>query len=161
MQSAVGEMIQNWLKDHPLLGWGVAHPFWALGGVVALLFMAGGLLKAIAQLTEQWWIGLLRLPMRTVRWGLARWFPWQKPQTDETISTQDSSSIGSYKQTFNQDHDGFQSSNQQLCEIMMRLERIQHEQTLLLRDIKTLLLNDQTLVIRKKQIVLNESSPKR
>jgi hypothetical protein len=158
MQSAMGEMTQNWLMAHPILSWGVAHPLWALGVVVALVFMSGGLLRAIAQLTEQLWIDLLQLPMRAIRWGLERLFPWRKPQP----SAQNSVPVGFYKQTIKQDQTGSQSaSNEQLCEIMVRLEQIQQEQSLLLQDIKALLLKEQTLAIRKKQIFLNESPPKK
>ena len=138
VQGAVGEMIQDWLMGHPILGWGVAHPLWALGVIVALLFMSGGLLRAIAQLTEQLWIDLLRLPMRVVRWGLAQLFPWWKPKSDSTINTQNSAPVGLHEQN----HNGSQSANQQLYEIMVRLEQIQHAQTLLLQDIKELLLKD-------------------
>ncbi len=161
MQGAVGDMMQDWLMGHPILGWGVMHPLWALGVIVALFFMSGGLLRAIAQLTEQLWIDLLQLPMRVVRWGLAQLFPWWKPKSDSKISTQNSAPVGLYEQTFKQDHNGSQNANQQLFEIMVRLERIQQEQALLLQDIKTLLLKDQALTIRGKQIFLNESSPKK
>ncbi len=158
MQNAMGEMTQNWLLAHPILGWGVAHPLWALGMVIALAFMSGGLLRAIAQLTEQLWIDLLQLPMRAIRWGLDRLLPWGKPQP----SVQDSVPVGFYKPTLKQDQTGLQSaSHQQLCEIMVRLEQIQQEQALLLQDIKALLLQDQTLAVHKKQIFLNGSSPKK
>ena len=161
MQGAIDKMIQDWLVDHPILGWGMTHPLWALGVVVALLFMSGGLLKAIAHLTEQLWIDLLRLPMRVVQWGLAQFFPWWKPKSDSTISTQNSASAGLHEQTSKQNHNGSLNANQPLYEIMVRLEQIQQEQALLLQDIKALLLKEQTLVIRKKQIFLNESSPKK
>jgi hypothetical protein len=158
MQNAMGEMTQNWLMAHPILGWGVTHPLWALGMVVALAFMSGGLLRAIAQLTEQLWIDLLQLPMRAIRWGLNRLLPWRKPQP----STQTSAPVGFYTPTLKQNQTGLQSANhQQLCEIMVRLEQIQQEQALLLQDIKALLLKDPTLAVHKKQIFLNESSPKK
>lgn len=157
MQGAVGDMMQDWLMGHPILGWGVTHPLWALVVIVALFFMSGGLLRAIAQLTEQLWIDLLRLPMRVVRWGLAKLFPWWKPKSDSTISTQNSAPFSLHEQN----HNGSQSANPQLVEIIMRLERIQQEQALLLQDIKTLLLKDQALAIRRKQIFLNESSLKK
>jgi hypothetical protein len=157
VQGAVGDMIQNWLMDHPILGWGFAHPLWALIVVVALFFMSGGLLRAIAQLTEQLWIDLLRLPMRVVRWGLAQLFPWWKPKSDSTINIQNSAPV--YLHDRNQN--GSQNANQQLFEVMVRLEQIQKEQALLLQDIKTLLLKDQMLALRRKQIFLNESSSKK
>jgi hypothetical protein len=107
MQNAMGEMTQNWLMAHPILGWGVAHPFWALGMVVALAFMSGGLLRAIAQLTEQLWIDLLQLPMRAIRWGLNRLLPWRKPQQP---SAQSSAPVGFYKPTIKQNQNGSQSA---------------------------------------------------
>lgn len=146
VQGAVGDMIQDWLMGHPILGWGVTHPLWALIVVVALFFMSGGLLRAIAQLTEQLWIDLLRLPMGVVRWGLAQLFPWWNPKSDSKISTQNSAPVSLHEQN----HIGSQCADQQLSEIMVRLERIQQEQSLLLQDIKTLLLKDQAVTMRRK-----------
>jgi hypothetical protein len=152
-------MIQSWLMDHPILGWGLAHPLWALGVAAALLFISGGLLKAIAQLTEQLWMDLLRLPMRVLQWGLAQVLPWRKLH-HTTISN--STLIDFREQTLNQErHDSLNPDDPQLCEIMTRLETIQHEQTLLLQDIKALILKDRALAARKNQVVLNEPSSKR
>jgi hypothetical protein len=113
----VAEMVQGWLMDHPVLSWGMTHPIWTGVGVALLFFMSSGLLKAIARLTEQLWMSLLQWPLRLGQWMLNPFFKGLRNQgADESLAPE------------------------QLYEIMVRLEHLQQEQTLLLKDIKTLLI---------------------
>jgi hypothetical protein len=121
-------MLRHWLMDYPILGWGLAHPFWGLVAAIVLVMVLGGLVRAIAQLTEQLWVRLLQLPMRAGKWMLAQLFHLLKlkPRTADKPQL---------SMANNPDPD------RQIGEIMVRLEHLQQEQTLLLQDIKTLLSN--------------------
>jgi hypothetical protein len=122
-------MVQTWLiMDNSLLKWGFAHPLGGIVAVVILVVLFGGLVRAIAQLTEQLWVNLLQLPMRVGKWLLAQvlYLLKLKPPTADKPQTLIAN---------NPDPD------RQIGEIMMRLEHLQQEQTLLLQDIKTLLVD--------------------
>jgi hypothetical protein len=114
-------MFQRWLMDYPFLSWGMTHPIWTIVGVAFLFFLSSGLLRAIALLTEQLWIRLLQWPLRVGQWILSpflKGFGLRPQGAEESLVPE-----------------------QQLYEIMVRLEHLQQEQTLLLKDIKTLLIN--------------------
>lgn len=130
-------MLQNWLIDSPILSWGFANPLGGLVIVVVLIMVLGGLVRAIAQLTEQLWVRLLQLPMRAGQWLLTQLFHLLKlkPRTANSSQTV----IANHPEP-----------NPQICEIMMRLEHLQQEQTLLLQDIKTLLVKEEKSLGRKK-----------
>jgi hypothetical protein len=156
MQGAVAAMIRNWLVDRPILNWGLAHPVWTLVGLAVLVLLSGGLLRAIAQLTEQLWIRLLQLPMRLGQWILAqllqlfgRPFRALLPAEPEPIDSPSAELNIAHLQDVHAS-----SEAEQLYEILARLEQIQQAQTLLLQDIKQLLLNQASSPSgRKKQIV--------
>jgi hypothetical protein len=118
-------MVQTWLIHNPLLRWGFTHPVGGIVAVVILVVLFGGLLRAIAQLTEQLWVNLLQLPMRAGKWVLAKVLKL-KPSPADNPQTLIASKP---------------DPDQQIGEIMVRLEHLQQEQTLLLQDIKTLLSN--------------------
>jgi hypothetical protein len=123
------EMVQTWLMmNNPLLQWGFAHPLGGIVAVVVLVVLFGGLVRAIAQITEQLWVNLLQLPMRAGKWLLAQLFYLLKLKPP--IADKPQALIAN-----NPDPD------RQLGEILVRLEHLQKEQTLLLQDIKTLLVN--------------------
>ena len=118
-------MVQAWLIHNPFLRWCFVHPMGGIVAVVILVVLFGGLVRAIAQLTEQLWVKLLQLPMRAVRWVIAPLFQL-KPRTSDKPQLLIASNP---------------DQAQQMGEIMVRLEHLQKEQTLLLQDIKTLLSN--------------------
>ncbi|WP_404789769.1 hypothetical protein [Altericista sp. CCNU0014] len=159
MQSAVIEMIQNWLTARPMLDWAFAHPIWTSVGFAILLVLLGGLLRAIAQLTEQLWVRLLQLPMRVGRWILAQLFQlFRLPFRSPAIA--DLEPANTRSPAFNlanlQDDSESPVSEQQLCDILVRLEHLQQEQTLLLQDIKRLIsAQERSKSGRKTQIMLH------
>jgi CBS domain containing-hemolysin-like protein len=118
-------MVQTWLIHNPLLRWGFVHPVGGIIAVVILVVLFGGLVRAIAQLTEQLWVRLLQLPMRAVKWVLVPLLQL-KPRTADKPQALIASNP---------------DLEPQIGEIMVRLEHLQQEQTLLLQDIKTLLSN--------------------
>jgi hypothetical protein len=140
-------MLQNWLMDYPVLKWGFAHPIWGLLMVIVLVVLFGGLLRAIAQLTEQLWVKLLQLPMRAGQWILTQLLHLLKLKSRTTENpltlTPPKSPTPMLNPTPRLKPEASMVSEPQLCEIMVRLERLQQEQTLLLQDIKTLLIAHQ------------------
>ncbi len=158
MQGAVAAMIQNWLVDHPILNWGLTHPVWALIGLAVLFLLSGGLLRAIAQLTEQLWIRLLQLPMRLGQWILAQLLQFfGRPFRASIHADPEPIDISPLEINIASLQDAHESLDaEQLYDILVRLEQIQQEQTLLLQDIKNLLLvQERSISERRKQIVLN------
>jgi hypothetical protein len=112
-----------------------------VGGIVAVVMLVvlfGGLLRAIAQLTEQLWVRLLQFPVHAAQWLLTQglYLLRLKPRPSDNLSRLNLSQ--SSQPTLNP----VRSPNpftREMGEIMVRLERLQQEQTLLLQDIKTLL----------------------
>lgn len=68
LQDALTTPVQAWLKQHWLLDWLISHPLWLLASVMLALFLFSGLLRAMAGLTERFWLALLRLPVLLGRW---------------------------------------------------------------------------------------------
>lgn len=137
------EMVQNLLIHSPILSWGFSHPIWGVVVVVVLIMFLGGLVRAIAQLTEQLWVRLLQMPLDAGQWIFTQLLHLLrlKPRNPDHASAL--SLTQSLPPTFNPSVPLPASSQQQLYEIMIRLERLQQEQTLLLEDIKTLLVVQQ------------------
>jgi hypothetical protein len=122
-------MVRTWLiMDNPLLKWGFSHPLWGIVAVIVLVVLFGGLVRAIAQLTEQLWVNLLHLPMHAGQWLVAQLF--YRLKLKPRIADNPQASIANHP-----------NLDRQIGEIMVRLEHLQQEQTLLLQDIKTLLVN--------------------
>lgn len=149
IQGAVAQMVQDWLLDHPILSWGILHPIWALVSGVLLLFVSGGLLKAIARLTEQLWIKLLQLPMQLSQWLLTRLFNWFRFQPFSSSNSLKPTLVSIQDSAFSAGNNPGKDSldaDRQLYEVMVRLEQLQQEQTQLLKDIKTLLIKERKLI---------------
>lgn len=62
VQRAVADSITNWLEAHPILAWMFAHPLFTAIIIILLLWFFLGLLNAIAQLSQQIWLVILRSP---------------------------------------------------------------------------------------------------
>jgi hypothetical protein len=108
---------QAWLEQHPILSWLASHPLWLLAIILLTLFLLSGLLRAVASLTEQFWLLLLRLPILMVQWV------WQgsllllrpiRPKAEP-------------------------SAPNRLAELLERLETLRQEEEDLMQEIKSLL----------------------
>lgn len=122
-QAALLNPVQSWLGEHPLAGWLLGHPLWALALVALGLLLFAGLWSAIARLTEGFWLALVQLPWRLSHWifaavsgRLVRW--WAKPSGAESEARRGGDRLG---------------------EIMGRLEMLQTEQEGLLEELRELL----------------------
>jgi hypothetical protein len=134
--------VQDWLVQHPLWLWLFTHPLWLLGAILLALFLLAGLLRAIAGLTEQLWLGLLRLPILLVQtlWqgGLFLWRLVGQPANQLTakslVQPTTQLTLPAAQPTAKSDR---------LTEIVDRLEALRQEQDELLKEVK-LLLNKQS-----------------
>ncbi|MEO0946808.1 MAG: hypothetical protein AAFY11_01405 [Cyanobacteria bacterium J06641_5] len=62
VRQAIVASIQDLLPDGTAVEWLLAHPLYAIGLIILIIFLLGGLLRFINRLTEQVWIYLLQLP---------------------------------------------------------------------------------------------------
>lgn len=153
MSQAMTGMIQDWLMQYPWVVWGLTHPLLSMGSFVVLLFLLGGLLRAASRLTEVLWIRLLQLPFQGGRWLMAGVLNLLKlrrpllpplgfaPQIEER-SPNGHPDMDSTFVSLSTTH------QQQLYDIMVRLEGLQQAQTLLLQDIKALILTSQSPLVQ-------------
>lgn len=128
IQNAAIAMSQDWLSEVSLIGWGVAHPVWAIGGLAVLLFLLSGLLRAITQLAEKLWIALLRSPLNLIRWMFTKLRQFFKIEDTVPVSMNKSTK-----------HPHYSYNETQVWERISRLEEIQKEQIQILKEVKALL----------------------
>lgn len=134
--------VQDWLVQHPLWLWLFTHPLWLLGTILLALFLLAGLLQAIAGLTEQLWLGLLRLPILLVQalWQGSLFLlrrlvrqPSNQLMTKSLVQfPTDQLALPTAQPTAKSDR---------LTEIVNRLEALRQEQDELLKEVKLLLNN--------------------
>ncbi len=111
--------VQEWLLAHPIVGWILGHPLWSVGLAFLLLLVTWGLLRAVIQFSE--WLGLaiLQSPFQFGRWL------WSK-LTFQSLPGQPSPPAAFSRQ-------------EQLTQLLQKLEANRHEQDELLRQMKKLL----------------------
>ena len=149
LKNALNSILQGWLIDHPVLGWCAIHPLWAIALVFLLVFLAWGLLKAIARLVETVWLALLQSPIRFSRWALKQvmgQFISAIPVIPAKIEADPADDPGlpltrTVPQIgpFQADQPDPASQAAQLSSIVVRLEQLQKEQLQLLQDVQALL----------------------
>ena len=140
LQAALMDSFQGWLAVHPIIGWLAAHPLSALGLLLFFLFVFWGLLSAIARLTEDLWLFIVRLPLRFVRWlfGLIA-------KGLKTPSARGKNGRASSK-----------ANPDRLNQILTRLEAIHKEQDELMQELSKLLAKEKAFVGRAIANRLND-----
>lgn len=119
--------IQEWLSQHPQIGWFLTNPGWLLVVLVVALFLLSGLLRAVASLTEKLWLGLLKLPIRLVQWvWQGSFFLLRRPLAKPPVQ-------------LNLTGESEQSASERLTEVLERLELLRREQDELMQEMKSLL----------------------
>ncbi len=132
LQAALMVSFQGWLATHPMVSWLVAHPFVAFGLLLFLLFLFWGLLSAIARLTEDLWLFIVRLPLKFVQWlfgllAMALKLPVAR------------GNLGRASAKANPDR---------LTQILTRLEAIHQEQSELMQELSKLLAKEKAIAVR-------------
>lgn len=122
VQDVLTQPIADWLQAHPLFGWAVDHPLLTLGLLFVVLLLLSGLLQAIARLTEQIWLGILRSPVLLMQWlfAIGRSGLRRKPPAQPMLTPK----------------------QQRLTVMLQKLEIMQQAQEELLKEVRALLTED-------------------
>ena len=120
VQKALNDTVYGWLNTHPLLSWFVTHPLYAIGVFLFTLLLLSGLLKAFGSIIEHAWVFILRSPFKLGKRLLGI--------GTKTLATR-STIVNSSKNNL----------QEQLSEILSRLEVIQQEQDALTQQAKKIL----------------------
>lgn len=123
-EAALKQLVDNWLRQHPVIHWLFHHPIAALILVAVVILLLAGLFGAIARSSEQFWILLAKLPFVLLGWlvrVIARVFGTQIPAWQRNRARQQSD-----RQT-------------QLRELLAQLEESRRHQEELLNQVKQLL----------------------
>jgi hypothetical protein len=120
--------IQTWTSAHPFLSWLITNPLYALGLVLLLFLLFGGLLRLISKFVEQVWLALLRLPIQLMQ-SFVNWVVSQLGK-GPVFKGQTSGA-------------GVSDRNQRLTAILNRLDEIRQEQEVLLREMQALVQGQQ------------------
>lgn len=176
IQNAIYAMVQDWLSHHPVLGWGMTHPLWAIASLLLILFLAWGLLGAIARLMETLWIELLRTPLKLSRWGVVRLRNLFRQSTNEPPSILSVSELNAsdthplhpkklHSPVLKLDEsvlDAQRNHQQpQLSEVVARLEQLQREQIQLLQDVRVMLHQTSGMTIPPRLPTVKDSDPQK
>lgn len=136
--NSVSSSLNNWLIQHPLVAWLIHHPLITLivSFVVSVLLirLLVTIYQAIANMIDRLWLWILRSP-----WILLKLlFGWSaKPvSTDTTITN--------YEVTHNPE---------QLQEIMIRLDKIQQQQSQIIQDLAQLKQQPRTIEVQKLRLI--------
>lgn len=70
IQASINSSLNSWIADHPRLVWLVNHPLQTLGLLLLGIFLFSGLLKAVSNLSEKFWVVLFSSPFKLVSSGL-------------------------------------------------------------------------------------------
>ena len=119
---ALSAPFRAWLAQHPLMFWLASHPVWLIAVSLVMLLLLAGLLRAMAGLTEQLWLALLRLPIWLVQWIWRAVFLLLRPVLSKAEPPSSSAPTAS-----------------RLSELLARLERLRQEEQELMQEIKSLL----------------------
>jgi hypothetical protein len=138
ISNSIGSGITAWLTEHPIIAWFFNHPLLAiLTSFVVIVLVVRLLLtiyRAIANTIDRLWLGILRSPWRLIK----LLFGWEAKPKSVTSNT----TVTNYEVT---------SDSQQIEEIMIRLDQIQQQQQIIIRDLAQL----------KQQTVTIEPQPRR
>jgi hypothetical protein len=136
ISNSIGSGITAWLTEHPIIAWFFNHPILAiLTSFVVIILVVRLLLtiyRAIANTIDRLWLGILRSPWRLIKFL----FGWEANPKSATSNT----TVTNYEVT---------SDSQQIEEIMIRLDQIQQQQQIIIRDLTQL--KQQTLTIEPQQ----------
>ncbi|MGK7890980.1 MAG: hypothetical protein AB4042_16745 [Leptolyngbyaceae cyanobacterium] len=129
IQRVVWQPIEQWLLHHPVANWFILHPLvLVLAGFATVLLLAG-LLGAIAQLTENLWIRLLRLPFQLI-WSLVR----GTVNVTKVVIGRPTPALAELPEQ----QEDVRSPQQELNDLLSRLEVVKQEEAELMQQIKSL-----------------------
>jgi hypothetical protein len=139
MGRSITFFLDSWFEQHPFIYWLTQHPIFSLITILILVVLLIRLLvtiyRAIANSIDRLWLWILRSPFLLLK-SLFGWeFKSKELKTTNTITN--------YELTTN---------SEQLQEIITRLDEVQEQQKLILREIAQL--KQQPKNVKSKQIEL-------
>ncbi len=67
---AIATTAESWLQEHPLLAWLIHHPLLSFGLAAVGLLLLWSLFQAFIEITQEFWVRLLNVPLHLGRWML-------------------------------------------------------------------------------------------
>ena len=125
VQDIVVTSMKEWMAEHPIVAWIMAHPLWSIALIVLTIFFCWGLLGAVAQLTQNAWLALLQAPLKFIQ-VLSRGIA-------QSLQRADASSLPKPKSQ--------QQVQERLPQILSRLEALHQEQETLMREMRAMLVS--------------------
>jgi ElaB/YqjD/DUF883 family membrane-anchored ribosome-binding protein len=122
VQDLVVTSVETWMSEHPIISWTIAHPLGAIALVLVTLFLGWGLLRAVAQGTQQVWLLILKAPLKLTQ-SLAKGTSQSLKRTDLLQTTRLDSQLEVHKR---------------LPEILSRLEILRQEQDTLIKEMHSI-----------------------
>ncbi|NET39368.1 MAG: hypothetical protein F6K19_46610 [Cyanothece sp. SIO1E1] len=130
LQNAIGTSIQAWLQAHPIVFWAITHPLYTLIILLVLILLLWGILGALAQLVRELGLAILKAPF----------------QLGQGILNFGLKSVKNIVQPKPKNLDLNQSDRKAKLEaIWDRLEAIQKEQAILMRQAQALIATEAEL----------------
>ncbi len=85
IEDAIGSYFNSWFQEHQLMWWLINNPVWGLVILLLLIALFVGLLGAIGRGIEQFWVWLLRTPLRIMQ-PMSIWL-WQKGTNQKPLAS--------------------------------------------------------------------------
>lgn len=118
-QAAIRSLMNDWLSEHPIMGWLFHHPVMTLVLILVSLLLLFGLFQAIFRVIEQFWVTLFKSPLLLGKTLLGF-------RAVNSVEPVHSSGIVST------------SGSEQVSQLLARLDQIQQEQKKILQELAAL-----------------------
>ena len=135
-ESPTGISLNNWLEVHPVMLWIVSHPLISLVIAIVGIVLLLGLLKAVIKLVEKMWLDIFKAPFLTIK---ALFKKKSKSVEEKKPIEVESTPI--------EETPVDQTDNSSPLDIILeRLNTIEREQKLILKEIATIKNSNNSLV---------------
>ena len=125
--SPLGVSINNWLELHPVMLWIVSHPLISLVIAIVAIVLLLGLIKAIIKLVEKMWLNIFKAPFLSIQ---SIFNKKSKSVAKEPIEVESTPIVETPVEET--------EKSSQLDKILERLNTIEREQKLILKEIATM-----------------------
>ena len=140
VQTAINNMIQSWINEHPKISWLINHPLASLILFIIIIGVIFGLFQAMGSLIKDAWLLILTSPFKMFRAS----FQWSFQSLFKT-GTLSKTSLNLHPQILSMSPVAPASvrieHQERLTKICQRLEEIHQEERQLLEELKTIIEN--------------------
>ncbi|MEL6224300.1 MAG: hypothetical protein AAFR31_16825 [Cyanobacteria bacterium J06627_8] len=152
-KTAIATSTQTWFREHPFLAWSLDHPMMSVIGLLLALLFIVSFLQLTVEVARQLWLVILQLPLQIARWvslylaKLARWsltkigrFLHDSLLSDEqgAITKEAVPHDASPVTTIALPEHHAAIADQEIAQLLYRLEELTQEQTKILHQIARL-----------------------